>query len=148
MKGGLLSAKAFEKHNHIIPCFEVVTAKKDGRTKEVWVFVARDKIVAIQQVGVVGKHHPIKSWRIEVLLHPRHLPCKAIGGIGWRGCQYVNIITFDKHFVGFVHAGQWLLVAIGHCVGVDKHDGALSARLIIVYLAYQRQKIVHGHLVC
>ena len=45
---GLLPAKSVEKHDDIVPGFEVVTAKKDGRTKKVAVFVARDKVVAIE----------------------------------------------------------------------------------------------------
>ena len=70
-----------------------------------------------------------------------------LGSVCWRWCKYVNIIVFDEHFVGFVHAGHRLLVAVGQCVGVDEHDRALSARLLIVNLAYQRHQIVHRYFV-
>lgn len=139
---GLLPAKSVEKHDDIVPSFEVVTAKKDGRTKKVGVLVARDKIVAIEQVAVVAEHHTIECGCIKVLFHPRHLCRYMFGGVCWRWRKYVNVVVFDKHFVGLVHAGHRLLVAVGQRIGVDEYDRALSACLSVVYLAYQWYEIV------
>ena len=70
---GLLSAKSVEKHDDVVPCFEVVSSEKDGRTKKVGVLVARDKVVAIEQVSVVAEHNAVECRCIEVLFHPCQL---------------------------------------------------------------------------
>ena len=70
---GLLSAKSVEKYDDVVPCFEVVSAEKDGRTKKVGVLVARDKVVAIEQIGVVAEHYAVECGCIEVLFHPCQL---------------------------------------------------------------------------
>ena len=109
--------------------------------------VARDEVVGIEELRVVGEDDVVPRRCADILFNPLLDVGHEGMVVGGSRSDKVDSVVLEEELVGLMQAGERFAIVVGKAVAVDKDHGARAVGLTVVDPADDGHEIMEDNLV-